>query len=200
MRGWLLSLLLGAHAMSLAVNPVPIDGTQLTISNDKDVVPGSKSPDGRFAVATVYVGPTTATRIGLITADKAKFLKDIPTRSNNQTNEPYAKWLSVRWSPDSRHVAVHDTGGKHSKLAVFREQGGSFHEVPVADLSTELGSLAPKVGGKMAASGQMPLRWISDTQLEVELRARGPAAGSQAARRIVLALSPEGTMAVAPKR
>jgi hypothetical protein len=168
----------------------PIDGKLFTLYDNGGIVPGGRSPDGRFEVATLFYDGTTATTIGIITADKTKLLQDLPAITSNMTNEPYAKWLTLRWSADSRMLAVHDTTRKHSVLSVFREQDGNFSQVELPDLTAEVQKLAPRIGGKVFSSGQRPLRWASAERLTVELRAAGKAAGKPVVKQVNLVFPP----------
>lgn len=141
------------------------------------LVEGSASPDKKYALFEFHGwdrqtsdSATTATGIGLAPADRSKLLFIIDSRTKWMTDEKVTTFLTFKWNNDSTLLATHDSGGKHSKLSIYRvSKSGSATALEVPDLlaiaKKKLGILRATV----LSSGQTPVRWRTPEVLEVSV-------------------------------
>ncbi len=136
-------------------------------------IPGTRSPDGKLALFSVYLEGTTAAVAAIVTTNRTRCLavtSSLPYGSNVRDRKPES-YLTVLWSTNSTHVAIHDSARKHSRLEVFAfgESGGRQVKIPdLFKIMTTKGIIPPT----SLSSGQEPLEWIDDKRLVVEIRAK----------------------------
>lgn len=149
-------------------------------------IPNTRSPDGKLALFSVYLEGTTAAVAAIVTTDRKRCLavsSSLPYGSNVRDRKPES-YLTVLWSTNSTHVAIHDSSQKHSKLEVFAcgESEGRQVELPdLFNIMTAKGTIPPSP----RSSGQEPLEWIDDKRLIVEVRAE-TTSGEKVSKRITL--------------
>ena len=79
-------------------------------------IPKTRSPDGKLALFSVYLEGTTAAVAAIVTTDRKRCLavsSSLPYGSNVRDRKPKS-YLTVLWSTNSTHVAIHDSARKHS--------------------------------------------------------------------------------------
>lgn len=141
------------------------------------LVEGSASPDKKYALFEFHIwdgqtpdSATTATGIGLAPADRSKLLFIVDSRTKWMTDKKVTSFLTFKWNDDSKLLATHDSGAKHSKLNVYRiSKTGSATKLEIPDLL----SIAPKKLGisiaTVSSSGQTPTRWLTPEIIEVSV-------------------------------
>lgn len=141
------------------------------------LVEGSLSPDKKYALFEFHQwdgqtpdSATTATGVGLAPADRSKLLFVVDSRTKWMTDKKVTSFLNFKWNEDSRLLASHDSGAKHSKLNIYRiSQSGHATSLEVPDL---LAVATKKLGipaATVSASGQIPSRWQTPEIIEVSV-------------------------------
>jgi len=146
------------------------------------LVERSESPDGRYALfefhrweGGVAAGETTVTGIGLAPMDRSRLLFVIDSRTKWMTDRNVTSFLDALWNPPSTLLATHDSGAKHSRLNLYKiSETGSASALEIPDLLSVGAAKLGIAAGAVKSSGQIPLRWIDEATLEVNVRMTTP--------------------------
>jgi hypothetical protein len=138
-------------------------------------IKGFDSPDGKLALFEFNPGDTTFSVTVLASADGNTFYRVLPLPSPNMIDDPsqkksFSQVVSIRWSPDSKHIAVHDSLNKHSKVSIFRIEEAALKNVSPDNIRTVALKAASLDDSKVKSSGQPPERWISPTLLRIQVK------------------------------
>ncbi len=158
------------------------------LSGNSIEIPNTRSPDGKFAIFSVYLDGTTFAVAAIVTTDRKRCLavtSSLPYGSNVRDRKPKS-YLTVLWSTNSTYVAVHDSARRHSRLEVFAcsESGGRQVALPnLFKMMSTKGLIPPNP----RSSGQKPIEWIENKRLVVEVRAK-TRSGKKVSKRITLDL------------
>ncbi len=132
-------------------------------------IPDSRSPNGSNAFFCINRGDTTAKFIGVMRITRRSLLAETQLFHHGSDKREYKQYLEVKWSPDSKLVAVHDSSRLHSQLHIYRIQKESFRQIKVPDLILVMLDTLP-ASIEAASSGQIPVNWTSDIELLVLVR------------------------------
>jgi hypothetical protein len=149
----------------------PLTSTR-NLSGHSIEIPNTRSPDGKFALFSVYLDGTTFAVAAIVTTDRKRCLavaSSFPYGSNVRDRKPKS-YLTVLWSTNSTYVAIHDSARRHSLLEVFAcsESGGQQVELPNL---FKMMSTKDFIPANPRSSGQKPIEWIENKRLVVEVRA-----------------------------
>jgi hypothetical protein len=141
------------------------------------LIQGSTSPDGKYALfefnhwdADVPESETTATGIGLGPVDRSKLLFAVDVATRWTTDQDVTSFSNLLWNSSSTILATHDSLPRNSAVHLYRLHDGSASSMDLPDL---LALACQKLGiakSAVAASGQLPSRWIDGQTLEVAVR------------------------------
>ena len=156
------------------------------LPGDSVEIPNARSPNGKLALFSVYLDGTTGAVVGIVTTDRKRCFavtSSHPYGANVRDRTPKS-YLTVLWSSNSTHVAIHDSASKHSRLQVFvlDDSGGRQVALPhLLPIMIADGTVASPV----VSSGEEPLEWIDDNRLLVEFRSKTDS-GERVSRRITI--------------
>ncbi|MCC5850396.1 MAG: M48 family metalloprotease [Verrucomicrobia bacterium] len=163
---------IAAQAESL-VDPQSVDKrlaeATRSLRNDLTVeIPNTRSPDGRYALFAISIeGTAGVTGIASTDRQRCLALTSVFNYGLSVDDRRPQSYLTVLWSADSSHVAIHDSARKHSRLEVYRVSATTAQEINVVDV------LARATGNDpLVSSGQEPLEWVENNGLVVECRGR----------------------------
>jgi hypothetical protein len=170
--GLICSLLLALPAIS----ETPLDAAGFRINLHRaTMIRGSTSPDQNWAIFHVTYRDTTASAFVFGSTNRktlAGFAPSFHSVSSGRLDHQPTNTFQVVWSQDSAFVAIHDGGERHSKLHLFRVRDEKFARLQVPDL---LKAAFPDIQldrQPQAASGQVPIRWLTNDLLLVSVRLR----------------------------
>ena len=132
-------------------------------SMDMDRFQNALSPDGSIKVDQVYYKKTTFSKVGLLPV-----AENIPVFVVDAT--PDQKYTRVMWNPDGNYLALHDSSKTHSKLRIFNVEQEGVKEVLLPDLTENTVNVSSLNMKEIRNSGQVPLEWISERRLKVQVR------------------------------
>ena len=171
-----------ALALSLICSLLPaqptfhtdIDGFRMNL-NRATVIHGSASPNKEWSIFHVNYRDLTAYAFVFGNVDRktiAGFAPTFPSVTSGRLDRQPTNAFQVIWSEDSTLAAIHDSGEKHSKLNLFRVSDGKFAALQLPDL---LKAGFPEIQPDQqphATSGQVPVRWLTNDRLLVNVRLR----------------------------
>jgi hypothetical protein len=134
-------------------------------------IPGSRSPNGQFALYCINRGDTTAKFIGIMPTSRESLGLETQLFSHGSDRKGYKRFLKVVWSSDSNLVAAHDSSKRHSELFIYAVQNEFIKQLRIPDFSAIMKSKLP-TDVKVQSSGQIPMSWLSRTELLVLVRLR----------------------------
>jgi hypothetical protein len=156
----------------LAILVSPVFGEfEVTAKNLENAfeIPGSRSPDGVYALYCINRGLTTATFIGIMPTTRESLGLETKLFQHGSDKKEYKQFFKVVWTSDSSLVAAHDSSKRHSELFVYKIQNGSIAQLNVPDLVSIMKTTLPE-NIEIRSSGQIPIRWVSPTELIVLVR------------------------------
>lgn len=134
-------------------------------------IPGSRSPNGQFALYCINLGDTTARFIGIMPTSRESLGLETRLFPHGSDRKGYKRFLKVVWSSDSNFVAAHDSSKRHSELFIYEVQNEFIKQLKVPDITSIMKSKIP-TNAKVQSSGQIPISWLSRTELLVLVRLR----------------------------
>lgn len=164
------TFLITISLLGILVSPVfgEFEITARNLSNLFEI-PGSRSPDGAYALYCINQGLTAATFIGIMPTTRESVRLETQFFQHGSNKKQYKQFLKVVWTSDSSLVAAHDSSKRHSKLFIYKIQNGSIAQLNVPDLVSIMKTTLPQ-NIEIKSSGPIPIRWVSPTELIVLVR------------------------------
>lgn len=163
-------------------------------------LPDSVSPDGKWALFDLNAYdmgmPTTATAIAVADSHRTTLLGLLDCVTHEMTDLPYKTYLTIKWSPDSKYLALHDSTPKNSVLQIYQITATELKKLAVPDLHRMAADQLQIPEKKITGSGQVPVEWSKSGDLIV--RVRLSVDGTMKQKDFTLHISPEGVAHVAP--
>ncbi len=144
---------------------------EVTARNLEDAfeIPGSRSPNGEYALYCINRGYTTATFIGIMSTNRESLSIETQLFSHGSDKKEYNQYLKVVWSSNSTLLAAHDSSKRNSKLFIYKVQNELVNRLKVPDLVSIMKSTLP-TNIEVQSSGQIPIKWLSPNELLVLVR------------------------------
>lgn len=125
------------------------------------------SPDGAFQVIVAKVGGTNTRRLEIKGKDGKILFSSPPKIDGTDLHDYYPEHL--RWSPDSRILAISAGSSKLFRTYLFAWDGKGFHQIPMPEIAA--GEDNPWI---------YPIAWKADHTLHLKIS--GPHAGKASDR------------------
>jgi len=179
-RHWLTPVLLAA-ALGVLTTGAPAQGLEGLLRkhwSDADAfkrhIDGFDSPDGQLALFEFGL-EDIARQTVLASADGRTFYQLLPLSSPSSVENParkrtFSQVVTILWSPDSKHLATHDSLARHSEVSVFEVRDAAVADVSPRTVREVALKAAALDEAKVRSSGQKPERWTSATVLRVQAR------------------------------
>jgi len=164
------------------------------------LVPDSTSPDRKWALFEINrydMGmPMTATAIAVADLHRAILLGLLNCETHWSTDLPYKSYLTIKWSPDSEYLAIHDSTPKNSVLQIYRVTATELRSINLPDLHRIAAEEMQIPEKKITSSGQLPVEWTKSGDMVVRVRLTVDGATQQ--KDFTLHVSPESAALVSP--
>jgi hypothetical protein len=167
---------------------------------DASPLPDSTSPDGKWALFDLNAydmgTPTTATAMVVADTNRTTLLGILDCPPPIDVDAPLKTYLTIKWSPDSKYLALHDSTPKNSVLQIYQLTATALKKLTVPDLRRLAADQLQIPEKKISGSGQVPVKWSQAGDLIVRVRLSVDGAMKQ--KDFTLSVSPEGVVHVAP--
>ncbi len=132
-------------------------------------IPASHSPNGEYGLFLINRGITTSTFVGFMSTSRERLLGVSSIWPQGLNPDRYKKYATILWSRNSKYVALHDSSILHSKLHVFKIFDTTIEEIAIPDLVEFVSIDNPSIL-KAKSSGQLPIKWLNNSELEISIR------------------------------
>jgi hypothetical protein len=163
-------------------------------------LPDSVSPDGKWALYDLNAydmgTPTTATAMAVADTHRSTLLGILDCITQDSVDAPLKTYLTIKWSPDSEFLALHDSTSKNSVLQIYKITATELKKLPVPDLRRLAADQLQIPENKITHSGQVPMEWSKSGDLVVRVRLSLDGASLQ--KDFTIHVSPEGVVQISP--
>jgi hypothetical protein len=139
-----------------------------------DPVAHSTSPNGKwelFEINRYDMGrPTTDRAVAVMDTHGTTLVGLLDCENHIAVDFPDHAYLTIKWSPDSSYLAIHDSTPKNSVLEIYQITASELQKLSVPDLRHLAAAQLQIPEKKITGSGQLPVEWSKSGDLTVRVR------------------------------